>query len=1083
MKRTQLLLLLCLFLSILCVPVLGQGITSSIIKGTVGSNNQGLEGATIQATHEPSGTRYYSTSDKKGHFVLPNLRIGGPYKLTVSFIGFRDFQAENIHLSLGQEWNQHINLDEITTELGEVEVRSTWDKLINSDRTGAETTLEEQDLFVLPTVSRSLQDMLRMSPNVSVGPEGGMMIAGMNKRYNAIYYDGAVNNDILGLEPSGFNGAVLGPSISLDAIEQLAVSTSPFDVTQGGFSGGVVNAVTRSGTNTLQGSIYSYFRNENMSGKTPVDEFGLERKKLDPFTANILGGRLGGALIKNKLFFFANIEIGREEVPQPFDFATYRGDATQEDLEAIQNKLKSSSTYPYDPGTFESNNIERKRNNYFLKLDYNLNKQHKISLRHSYVGGNFSAPAPSTPDRISFSNQGQNRISNSNSTALEINSTFSNNYSNSLIVGYTTAVDDRDPLNGEAAFLNIDDGPSGNIFVGSDINSSANERKSGIFTLTDNFKIYKGRHTLTLGTHNEFFKVRNLFIRPSFGYYYYDTVADFLNDAPPTRFRLGYSQLEDPSVYGDASKSAQQSTGLLLGLYLQDEFYVNDQLKVNLGLRADLPVFTESPKADPYFNSTAVGLIENAGVNTGGAQAGQMPGGNIQISPRVGFNFDISGEQVTQIRGGMGMFTSRFPYIWVAEGFTNNGITIGDVDEQNPDLLQELYYKADPRANQQYTAAYFGGEDARGGTINLFSKNFKFPQFFKSSLGIDHRFGSGLTLTFENTFTKTMQDIKVRNLNLRPAVGNLEGTPDNRPLFNSADKIDPTYGTITLLENTQEGYAYTVTAQIQKPFMNDGISYGFAYSYTTSKSVLEGLSSSSSGNWSGLHAINGRNITDGPQTNESAIGSRFVAFLSRKYDYLNHFSTTFSLFYNGQQGRAFSYTYANGVNLTGEGGDPRSLIFVPASRDQIVLVDDGNRTAEQQWEELDTYIEANRYLQSRRGQYAERYGDRVPFESVFDFRLLQDIYLSSNNNKKHTLQLSLDIFNLGNFLNKNWGKRYNSPENFELLSFKKFLDGSNIPAFTFPESKVNQEPWSVNDIGTGTSGSRWTMQVGVRYLF
>lgn len=1081
MKKTQ--TLLCLMLLLLGVQAFGQGVTSATIRGSIKGGSEPLIGANVTLVHEPTSMQYGNISNTSGRFVIPSVRVGGPYTLRVSYVGYQSYEAKDIYLSLGQELLQNVTLQEVSTELAEIIVTSAGNKVINSDRTGSETTINEQEIAVLPTVSRNLQDFLRLSPNLGVGAEGGLFIAGMNKRYNAIYYDGAVNNDILGLEPSGFNGAVLGPSISIDAIEQVTVSTSPFDVSLGGFGGGVINAVTRSGTNTLEGSAYYFFRNEDLAGKTPTEEFGLDRERLDPFTSNIYGLRLGGPIIKDKLFFFANVEIAREEIPQPFDFATYRGDATRADLEAIQNKLRNNDTYPYDPGTFESNNVDRERDNYFLKLDYNLSEAHKITLRHSYVGGNFIAPAQSSPGRIAFSNQGQNRISEVNSTALEVNSIFGSNFSNNLILGFTKTVDDRDQLGGEAAFLNIDDGPSGNIFVGSDINSSANERETSIFSITDNFKIYKGKHTITLGTHNEFYTVRNLFIRPSFGYYYYDTVEDFLNDTQPTRFRLGYSLFDDTSVYGDASSAAQEFSGALLGLYAQDDFQVSDKLKLSLGLRADLPVFSDEPVADSYFNDTTLGLLATAGVDAAGARAGEMPSGNVQFSPRFSFNYDVFGNQTTQIRGGIGMFTSRFPYIWVAEGFVNNGIAIGNVDERNAELLKELSYNPDPNFNQQYTSTFFGGADARGGTINLYSEDFKFPQFFKASLGLDHQFKSGLIFTLENTFTQTIQDVKIRNLNLRPAIGNLEGTIDNRPIFNGGDRIDPTYSQITLLENTNEGYAYNVMAQIQKPFQNDGFSYGIAYSYTTAKSVFEGGSSSAGGNWNGLHAVNGRNITDGAQFNESALGSRFVGFLAKKFDYLNHFSTTVSLFYNGQDGKRFSYIYADDGDLTNEGGADRNLMFVPAASDQIALVDDGSRTVEQQWEDLNAYIERDDYLSERRGQYAERNGARTPFESVLDLRILQDFYIQTGTGRKHTLQVSLDIFNFTNFLNKNWGLRYNSPENFEVLSFEGFQDGINIPTFTFPERKNNEQPWTINDTGTGTTGSRWTAQLGLRYIF
>ena len=1046
---------------IFCAESYSQGSTTASMNGKVlDINGEGIPGATVVATHNPSGTQYGTITRIDGGFDFPALRIGGPYTIDISFIGFKDEKAENVHLSLGIRSTQNFQLLEEAVELEEVIVTGTGPN--GQSKGGSETKISEKDIATLPSISRGLEDFIRLTPQANVEKEG-ISIAGMNNRYNAIYIDGAVNNDVFGLTESGTNGGATGiPPISIDAIEQIQVVVAPYDVSLGGFTGGGINAVTRSGSNNYEASVYFLTRSEKLAGKTPTFGEVTERTKVDPFRAHVFGGRVGGYLKKNKAFFFFSAEMTREQSPQPFDLVNYSGDASESDLSALEDKL---STYNYDAGGFLNNVSSLSSAKYLTRLDFNLNKSNQLTLRHSFTKADQISPTSSTSREINFFNAGILNPNRTHSLAAELNTLIDNKASNNFIFGYTRVRDDRDGLGSDFPYVNITDG-QGEINFGTEEFSTANRLDQDVFTITDNFKLYKNNVTYTIGTHNEFYKIYNLFIRQNFGSYSYASLSDFINDSIPLQYESSYSLVD--TERGDASQAGASVGAIQFGLYGQAEWRVSDNFTLTGGLRFDVPIFTKAPKTDENFNNNTIPLVESFGYDLKGAKSGQLPKTQILVSPRIGINAKLLEDKSLTLRGGLGIFTGRVPFVWPAGTFVNNGLTIGSTFQPDPEIV------FNPDVNSQPQETDFGGEDpVPSGQLDLFAEKFKYPQVFRMSLAFEKEFRKDVLISLEGIFTKTLNNIFYENLNLKPAVMTLSGTPDNRPLFDRRDEINPTYGRILLASNTSKGFGANFTALLSKSFTS-GITLASSYTFGRSKAVFEGTSSQNSSQWRGAISPNGRNNTP-LGISDFDLGHRVTGNLSVVKDIFGIGNTTFSLFYNGQSGEVFTYVYNDRGGLNGEDSRERNPVYIPASADEINFV--GTEEEQQaQWEALDAFIERDDYLSKHRGQIAEKNGSRTPFEHGLDFRFAQDIKFVTGK-KTQRFTLSLDIFNLTNLINKDWGRKFfNDDAIFELIQFEGFeSEGNTVPTFSFEEPTA---PYVLNDVNLR---SRWRMQVGIRY--
>ena len=1081
MKRCNIIQIAIIFVLTICLneSIIAQVTTSSISGKVTDMDGIVLIGATVKAVHEPSQSVYGTNTNSEGFYRISNLRVGGPYTITITYTGYSTLEIKELSLRLGEQERFDVKLNESSVSTEPIIVTAKQGSA--GQNMGTSTNIGVDDINNLPTISRSINDFIRLTPQ-SAGYGGGVTIGGVNNRFNAIYIDGAINNDVFGLASSGTNGGQTGISpFSLDILDQLQVVLSPYDVSMSGFAGGGINAVTRSGTNEFKATAYNYFKNQNTYGKDNgvlAERLDIERARVNDFIERQYGFSVSGPIIKNKLFFFVNTELQADETPVPFNANEYTGvdgRVSTNDLDNLRNHL--INTYNYDPGSYGNTSRNLEGTKFFGKINYTINNNHNLVFRHQYtIAEQFNRNAGNR-NLINFSNNGIYFPSTTNSSALEFNSIFGESYSNNLILSYVRVRDNRSTLGDRFPYVRIDDEANGSIQFGSEQFSTANQLNQDILTLTNNFRIYKKNHTYTIGTHNEFYSIYNLFLRQNFGYYRYASLDDFINGGLPTQFQRTYA-------LPGADDGAADFNAMQFGIYGQDEWRVNDKLSLSLGLRLDLPVILDNPREDNYFNETALPEIQKYYDLANDTKAGQAPSPQLMFSPRVGFSYILDEKSKQQLRGGAGVFTSRIPFVWPGAMFTNNGLTAGSVDLR---AGRDEMIPFNPNPDTQITDPNFS---VPSGQMDLFTDGFRYPQVFRTNIAYDFILPFDIQTTVESFYTKTLNNILYTNINSDPTVKhNLTGGPDNRPVYVN-QSIDNTYTAAYLASNTSQGYTYNFSLNLAKDF-DFGLKASVAYAWTDAFALSEGTSSQNSSQWRGQVHVNGRNNPEFGRS-DFAIGHRVVTALSYTKNWTKNklFGTTISLFINSQSGVPYSYVIGGpfaAQNLSGETGSVsanRGLVYIPGSENDINLVDyqagDVTVTAAEQWQRLNNFIEDDKYLSKNRGQYAEKNGSFAPFTNLIDFSIRQDIGLKIGN-QTHRFQISADIFNLGNLLYEKWGTVYTVRGNFNnyyLYTFEGYEADGTTPKYTFREDNIGLDKFNINPIE-----SRWRMQLGIRYLF
>lgn len=1021
-----------------------QVTTSSMTGIVTQSSGSATVGATIKATHTPSGTLYSGSANESGRFNLANMRVGGPYRIEVTYVGQDPIVYNDVYIQLGQPFTLNPVFGEATgTTIDEITVLG---RRSGEEKTGASTIIGKEQLESMPTLSRSLQDFTRLTPQAT----GSNSFGGANNRYNNITIDGAVNNDVFGLASSGTPGGQASTQpISLDAIQQIQVVLAPYDVSQGNFTGGGVNAVTRSGTNTVEGSIYTFFRNENTIGKNV-----LNGEKSSQFSDNQFGFRVGGPIIKDKLFFFINGEMGRRTSPLANNAGEAGSAISLETAELIADHTWSE--YGYDVGSYGPTDAQTQNNKIFTKLDWNINNKHSLSVRYNYIDA-FDDNISRSSSFFRFGNNAYKFANKQHVAVAELRSNFSNRFSNNLIVGYSSIKDNRDLAGGlfpQITITNIDGKSSNSAEFGSQRSSVANELDQTTFEFTDNFKWYVGKHTFTFGTHNEFFSFRNLFINNLNGRWDFRSVEDYIANKPD-RVRATYSLIE-----GEDRPSAEFSAAQL-GFYAQGESEVLNNLKLTYGLRVDVPVISDKPARNEKVEASFPGYSTD-----------RTPSGKLLWAPRLGFNYDVQGDRSIILRGGAGIFTGRVPFVWLSNQFSNSGMLFGTVDARGTDINQGNGF--DPNIENQQNM----GAGSTRAEINLVNEDFKIPQVARFNLAGDFKLPYGITGTLEGIYSKTINNIVYSDLNIKesttPIASDLTNGADTRINY-AGDRVNSTdFTNVILMDNSNKGYTYSLTAQLQKSFTN-GLNAMVAYTNGGATSVNDGASSTALSNWEYVQTVSNPN---NPLLSNSIfnIKHRVIGNVGYSISYGRDklFSTGINLFYAGNSGQPFTYLY-NG-DLNGDGAFGNDLLYVPSAANEIKLVDIKNSadevtaTAAQQWDALNAYIDSDEYLSSRRGQYVERNGSFMPWQHQFDLRITQDLGTMIQGTKNR-LQLTFDIFNVGNLLNKEWGRNYYvSNQALSLISYSK-------GGYTFKAPTDNQ-PYSTSDLA-----SRWQGQIGIRYIF
>jgi len=1069
--------------------LLAQGLTTSSVTGIVtNAAGQPVSGAMISAVHEPSGTRYGGITRADGRFVLPGMRVGGPYTVTVSFIGFATEARQDVFLNLGVASNLSFQLQAQAVAVGGITVTSEADAIFSTQRTGAGTAIGREALETLPSISGRLGDFVRLTPQAS-----GFSFAGQDNRLNNITVDGSYFNNSFGLGGQPGDRTGVAP-ISLDAIEQVQINIAPYDVRQGNFVGAGVNTVTRSGTNQIRGSARYKFRSESFVGENAGDA----TVSVGEFSYLDVGGWLSGPIIQDRLFFFVNWE--REALTEPgTTFRANRGEAVAApftrvlaaDLENLSQFL--STNFGYETGPFEGYDHETPATRFLAKLDYNLNEWNKFSVRYSHLDS-FTDVLLSNSSSLGFGNRRTNlnglNFQNSNYQILENirsvvgewNSILGDNLSNNLIVGYTKHDESRDVRGGDF-FPMVDILEQNSVYTtfGFEPFTPNNELRYSSFQIQNNLTRYGVRNTQTVGFSLEWYESENVFFPGSQSVYSYNSLADFYADANdylanPNRttspVTLARFQLRWANVPGQ-DKPVQPLEVFYAGIYAQNEWRASDNLRVTAGFRIDVPTFGETG----FSNSQVDGLSfrDETGA-TVKYTTSKLPDSNLLFSPRVGFNWDVGGERQTQIRGGTGIFTGRPAYVWISNQIGENGVLTGFEQLNN---TRNRPFNPNP---DHYKPSNVTGNPAASYGLAFTNPDFRFPQIWRTNIAVDQRLPFDLVGTAEFIYGKDVNGVYYINANLAAPNASFSGA-DNRPRWIGSNRINSNVTSAIVLKNQDVGSSWNAAFSLERPFSN-GLFVKTAYSYGLSKNTVDPGSIAFGSFNNNQHAGDPNNPGVGYSSN--AAGHRAFLAASYRRNFVDIGATTLTLYTEGRTGGNASYTFAGDLN--GDGGTSNDLIYIPKdiSEMNFQTYAAGTRTftAQEQAQAWDAFIRQDPYLSKNRGKYAERGAVFLPMSYRTDVSLEQEIARSFGG-AENRLSIRADVLNVMNLLNSDWGVGQTFTTTQPLLVPTAAQGGAADAQgrAQYRLRNIGGELISDSFRPTAGVGDVWRLQVSLRYTF
>lgn len=1112
-----------------CGAVLAQVTTSSINGTVVASDKQPIVGATVVATHTPTGTVYAAATNRNGVYNIGGMRVGGPYTIEISYIGCNSEKFEGVYLTIGEDAQFNATLNEESMAIGEVVVMGQANPVFNSNRTGAQEVITRDMMEKLPTVNRSLSDYTRLTPMSS-----GTNFAGTSYRFNNVTVDGASFNNSFGL--SSALGASGVEPISLESIDQVQVMIAPYDVRNGNFTGGGINSVTKSGSNEWEASAYFYKKSPSMRGYR-VKEYTAD---VTEFKNNQYGVSLSGPIIKNKLFFFVNGEMDRQE--EPPTFTTKNSRATADKLSDLSNFVRENLNY--NPGSFDPL-YETYADRITARLDWNINSSNTFSLKYYYLKSwNNNKPSTSSAPNngrgpnayaIPYSSAYYRTNNNFHIIMADLNTTINDRMSNTLKVGYSRLRDYREMDGGFYPQVDILEDQSSYTVFGTEANSYNNMLDSDIFQIQDNFTINAGKHQIVIGTQSDYRSFKNGYARNYTGSWIFNSIDDFKFNVLASKDYLaqhgnmnGFNITQyNPADYGFAStidgiankymdkkgnvaySDYQQRYAMgnsfpyadvdvvQLGFYVQDKWTPSNKFSLTYGLRVDLPIFlTDLPANERLAQETFRDGIK--------IDVSKYPGTHPQFSPRVGFNWKPLEDGSLQLRGGTGLFTGTPPYVWLSNQAGNNGILFGDLavgpekDKETgkilgPGKLTELGFTGNI---DQYTSGI--NKSASRSDIAVTDPDFKYPMLWKTNIAIDYKW-KGWILTWETIYTKDVNAIYHDNIGLEVAEGVTinDGSPNGkRTAFTGnyySPKVDGAANNVVMLRNTSKGYSIYNTIQLQKQFVQGllrGLYVNGSYTFGTARSVTDGTSSVATSAWQYCQkvAVNSEELG----YSAGAFDGRLLLSASYTAHWGKHGATNFGLVYQRYRPYRFSYCYNGDAN--GDKAYSNDLIYIPKNYDEVKnnLVAGDFGSVEEAWTAMDAFIKQDDYLSKHRGEYSKRNGGVAPYANQLDLSLSHDIILPQKNGRKHTLRFSFNIDNFLNLLNKDWGVNYsqilgNNGQQYQFLQVTQVPNASNDYTLQYKMIKTTKDylgkTVELRETFKPNISSYWTMQFGIKYMF
>ena len=1068
--------------------------TSSVLSGDVtDAKKQPVVGATVEVTMESTGFHTTTVTNSKGMFVVPNLKPGGPYTVNISYVGLEPRKVENLMLTLGNNPDVVVAMANADKTLQEVVVSGGR----RAPTSGV--TVGRQQLNTLPTIGRSLQDFTRLTPQ-----SNNNSFAGSSFRYNNLTVDGAVNNDAIGFSNSaggtsgggqaGAAGAGTRTSpYSLDAIQEVQVQLAPYDVKLGNFTGGSVNAVTKSGTNNIRGSIYGYGHNQTFVGMSPD---GNKSRIGSDFYDYQYGTSIGGPIVKNKAFFFVNFEQTRKQEPTFYNAGDAGAAITVAEAKQIHDTMMNR--YHYDIGTYGPYKVFTNSDKVFARFDFNLNSNNSLMIRGLYTNG-WGNNLERSSTNFQFSSADFTQHTKNINLVAELKSKLSNNLNNQFLASYINVHEFRDFPGTLAPFIDID---NGRIWGGTWREASIYNMKQSTVEITDNVTLTKGIHKFTFGTHNEFYNLTYGFINSWNGRWEYSGgLNSFLNDNP-SRIRGAFSI--DPKLANDRNTIYNNPPNPykvgFLSAYGQDEIKLSRKFKITPGLRIDYSYVGSQPPLDPAVNATKDYISANPTYShTAFKDINNQWMGKAILSPRLGFNFDVNGNQSLVFRGGTGIFVGRMPFAWLGYAYTLTGTTYGNIDWNGIASGTRVPLAIDPQGLKDTVTKYGGASRSNTREVDLIDNNFKMPRVWRSNVAMDWKFGKGYKVTLDLLYTKTLYDVEFQQINLRDSTVYFASGPTQTPVYvapaGGNTKLNSAFSNAFFLTNTSKGYRYNITGQISKAtndikvgshVLNTNLS--LAYTYGMSKDLSNGIRNSFQSNYEVNPAI----VPSNPELTYSNFDLRHrvvaTAYLGMNWNDRN--TTSMSFFYSGQSGNPYSVIYQSAPFGNGSNA---SLPYIPKDQSDIKLADytvNGQvYTAAQQWTDLSSFIESDPYLKTRKGQYAERNGLRTPWNNELDMKIMHQFKLGKG--KTRSLEISLDVFNVLNLLNNDWGHvNFVTNINNYTVNFLKFAKDANGKAVGSPASGYQPTFNFIKPAGLDNHyytvdpiNSRWQGQLGVKLNF